>query len=493
MAVASDEATAIVKECQDTAEEQQQLDSAAPVARLAEPVLAEPAVSSAEPTAEPAAEESEPVDAAEDGASNAEPAAEATEADAPQEVAEPAAEQPSQPMGDVKPADNAAPIEHQKDLMKNLFDESSDDEAEAAAAEDAVDKRNKVEDLFGSDSSQEEEEQQAPTKKRKFKGKADMVQSYIESESSPQAKKAKSAGDQGGYGDNFIDDEGVPDHLRFDDETGPTHFQGDSDDDQDAGSDRDDVPEINTGRDELDQVMGVKQKKRKKTSDEVRRQAAERFIDRMHQAADADEHSMDHEEPAIAKVSLLEDLKMNLLKKGLQEFFLDHNCLLALNRHLERLPGTKERPNFTIRTTVLTLVSQLPIGTFHPEKSRGSGDTTIADEIHRMAKDKQEIKQNKALSWKLVENWFRLAVGSSTNQLDLARVDMEARSHAPRKAVEPENSGKTGIQMHQLAVRVPRKAFYDYLVRPQSSAEAKERSSKKISPKKGTTQKDKMK
>ena len=41
---------------------------------------------------------------------------------------------------------------------------------------------------------------------------------------------------------------------------------------------------------------------------------------------------MAQEEPAIAKLSLLEDLKMNLLKKDLQEFFLDHNCLLALKR-----------------------------------------------------------------------------------------------------------------------------------------------------------------
>jgi len=534
-------ATTAVEENQNTAE-QQQPNSAAPAAELepAEPG-AEPAAEESDPVdtaedgapiAEPAAEESDPVDSAGDGAASAEPADEpAAEASEPTDAAEDGAAEATEasgavgaakdgtksvePVADATEADASqevvASTGQKKDLMKDLFDESSDDEAEPTATEDAaaakdaaaVDKRKEViEDLFGSDSSDEEREEEAdeaeaPTKKRKLKKKAEKVQSDDEGEGSPKAKKAKSAdGDEGGGGDNFIDDEGVPDHLRFDDETGPTHFQGDSDDDQDAGSDRDDGPEIDTGPDELDQVMGVKQKKRKKTSDEVRRQAAERFIDRMHEAADADEQSMAQEEPAIAKLSLLEDLKMNLLKKDLQEFFLDHNCLLALKRYLELLPGTKERPNLTIRTAVLTLVSQLPIGIFHLEKSRGSGETTIAEEIHRMAKDKKESKQNKALSRKLVENWFRLAVGSSTNQRDLARVDMERfqdEPHAPRKPEEPEDSSKVGIQMHSLAVRVPRKASYDYRIRPESSAEAKERASEKISTKKGTTQKDKMK
>ena len=49
-----------------------------------------------------------------------------------------------------------------------------------------------------------------------------------------------------------------------------------------------------------------------------------------------------------------------------------------------------------------------------------------------------------------------------------------------RKPEEPEDSSKVGIQMHSLAVKVPRKASYDYRIRPESSAEAKERASEKV-------------
>lgn len=532
---------AAVKESDEASETPQADDSAPPAAEAQEPEAAAPeVVESTEADAEPAAEPSEPVESVQGGAEDAElaaeevpaddaaeaiqdntekaaaseeaePAAEAAgAADAEQEDAEssePAAEQGVEPMevdGAQEEQVGAAPEEQSKtnqELMKDLFDESSDDED----AEKPPDKRKALmEDLFGGESDSEEETDgeedtaaAAPVKKRKLTKKADKNTSDDEDDS-PKKKKARSADDDDAPVDNFIDDEGVPDHLRFDDETGPTHFQGESDDDQDAGSDRDDGPDpADDGPDELDQVMGTKKVKRKKTSDESKRQAAERFIDKLHEAADADEQAMAQEEPAVAKLTLLEDLQTNLLKKDLQEFFLDHNCLLALKRYLELLPGTKERPNLTIRSAVLKLVTQLPIGIFHLEKSRGNGETTIAEEIHRMARDKQETKENKHTARRLVENWYRLAVGSSTNQKDLARVDMERFQDEPaerrQQPEDPEQSGKTGIQMHRLAVKVPRKASYDYRIRPESSEEVRLKAAEKVSNKKDLTQKGKMK
>eukprot|EP00656_Telonema_subtile_P007918 TRINITY_DN1371_c0_g1_i2.p1 TRINITY_DN1371_c0_g1~~TRINITY_DN1371_c0_g1_i2.p1 ORF type:complete len:498 (-),score=125.73 TRINITY_DN1371_c0_g1_i2:116-1609(-) len=409
------------------------------------------------------------------------------------------ADQPMDESGDVAPAvaaeqgeDEEAPKEALDSVRESdqPMDESAPD-SEGAEETDETSKKRILEDLFGGESSDEEPAE--PVKKRKKLKK----KSQVESEDAKAQEGADAPADNNnqGEGDDFIDDEGVPDHLRFDDGDQIKHFQGDSDDDADPGSEEESHRPLAGERDALDTMMGLKKQKRKKATDDAKVRMAQDFIARMHEAADADEDSLRHDEPAIGKLRLLSEVQHNLLKKDMQSPFLENNCLLALKRFLELLPSG-EHPNTTVRTAVLKIVAQLPVETFQLEKStRGVDDTTLAEEVYRMASDKKETRENRRLAQKVVEEWYRKISGSSTNQRELARVDEERFREEPvePRKLEAQDEGRIGVQMHKLAVKVPKKAQFDYRVRPESDPTVRARAAEKISNKKGTGLHDRLK
>eukprot|EP00656_Telonema_subtile_P007921 TRINITY_DN1371_c0_g1_i6.p1 TRINITY_DN1371_c0_g1~~TRINITY_DN1371_c0_g1_i6.p1 ORF type:complete len:460 (-),score=116.59 TRINITY_DN1371_c0_g1_i6:116-1495(-) len=406
------------------------------------------------------------------------------------------ADQPMDESGDVAPAVAAEQGEDEEAPKEALdsggeadqpMDESAPD-SEGAEETDETSKKRILEDLFGGESSDEEPAE--PVKKRKKLKK----KSQVESEAQEGADAPADNNNQG-EGDDFIDDEGVPDHLRFDDGDQIKHFQGDSDDDADPGSEEESHRPLAGERDALDTMMGLKKQKRKKATDDAKVRMAQDFIARMHEAADADEDSLRHDEPAIGKLRLLSEVQHNLLKKDMQSPFLENNCLLALKRFLELLPSG-EHPNTTVRTAVLKIVAQLPVETFQLEKStRGVDDTTLAEEVYRMASDKKETRENRRLAQKVVEEWYRKISGSSTNQRELARVDEERFREEPvePRKLEAQDEGRIGVQMHKLAVKVPKKAQFDYRVRPESDPTVRARAAEKISNKKGTGLHDRLK
>eukprot|EP00658_Telonema_sp_P-2_P080473 TRINITY_DN8013_c0_g1_i7.p1 TRINITY_DN8013_c0_g1~~TRINITY_DN8013_c0_g1_i7.p1 ORF type:complete len:286 (-),score=56.50 TRINITY_DN8013_c0_g1_i7:377-1234(-) len=243
-----------------------------------------------------------------------------------------------------------------------------------------------------------------------------------------------------------------------------------------------------TERDELDILLGVNKPKRRKTSDDEKSRMARNFIARMNEAADSDEASLADEKPAVEKLKLLPEIKRNLLKKDLQQELLDNNCLLACKRYLELLP-TGDHPNLTIRTAVLEIISQLPVGVFHLEKStRGGQDTTLGEEIYRVMKDKKEVRANRVLAKKLVQDWYRMLTGSSTSQKDLARADEERFREEPHERATKARAQNSDFPMHRLAIRVAQKAVFDYRVRPEVSSEVKDKAAEKVASRKGGRQ-----
>merc|ERR1712216_827958 len=91
----------------------------------------------------------------------------------------------------------------------------------------------------------------------------------------------------------------------------------------------------NMPKNEIDTILGTKQEKRKKRSEDERRRMALSFIERIQEAADRDEEAVKREKPATNKLALLPKITAALRKKEMVGILLDHDVLSALRRYIQ--------------------------------------------------------------------------------------------------------------------------------------------------------------
>ena len=228
-------------------------------------------------------------------------------------------------------------------------------------------------------------------------------------------------GDESGEDDDrFIDDEGVPEEDRV------VYSDGE-------GSDRvHQHPEAEEGEDEEDgRLFGKGKKKRKleRTPEEIA-MFIEQFMAKLDVAAETDADLNRASKPAIEKLKMLPELWTVLQKRQLQMEFLDRGVLSSLKNWLEPLPDGS-LPNMNIRTTLLKLLTDLPIDVELFERREQLKKSGLGKVVMFLSRLPEETPANKKLARDLVDKWSRPIFQKSTRYEDLRTYDEERPQ--PRK------------------------------------------------------------
>lgn len=229
-------------------------------------------------------------------------------------------------------------------------------------------------------------------------------------------------GDESGEDeDRFIDDEGVPEEDRV------VYSDGE-------GSDRDRRhPEAEEAEeDEEDGRLfgkGKKKKKLERTPEEIA-MFVEQFMAKLDVAAETDADLNRNSKPAIEKLKMLPELWTVLQKRQLQMEFLDRGVLTSLKDWLEPLPDGS-LPNMNIRTTLLKLLTDLPIDVEQFERREQLKKSGLGKVVMFLSRLPEETAANKKLARDLVDKWSRPIFQKSTRYEDLRSYDEDRP--APRR------------------------------------------------------------
>ncbi|KAG0611155.1 hypothetical protein M758_7G120000 [Ceratodon purpureus] len=229
--------------------------------------------------------------------------------------------------------------------------------------------------------------------------------------------------------DRFIDDEGVAEEDRV------VYSDGE-------GSDRErrhpEAEEAEEGEDEEDGRLfgkGKKKKKQERTPEEIA-MFVEQFMAKLDVAAETDADLNRAMKPAIEKLKMLPELWTVLQKRQLQMEFLDRGVLSSLKNWLEPLPDGS-LPNMNIRTTLLKLLTDLPIDVELFERREQLKKSGLGKVVMFLSRLPEETPANKKLARDLVDKWSRPLFQKSTRYEDLRTYDEERpqpRRMATKKA-----------------------------------------------------------
>jgi transcription factor SPN1 len=223
-------------------------------------------------------------------------------------------------------------------------------------------------------------------------------------------------GDESGEDDDrFIDDEGVPEEDRV------VYSDGE-------GSDRDqrhpEAEEAEEDEEEEGRLFGKGKKKKLERTPEEIAMFVEQFMAKVDVAAETDADLNRNSKPAIEKLKMLPELWTVLQKRQLQMEFLDRGVLSSLKDWLEPLPDGS-LPNMNIRTTLLKLLTDLPIDVEQFERREQLKKSGLGKVVMFLSRLPEETPANKKLARDLVDKWSRPLFQKSTRYEDLRTYDEE--------------------------------------------------------------------
>ncbi|XP_020908054.1 protein IWS1 homolog A [Exaiptasia diaphana] len=211
------------------------------------------------------------------------------------------------------------------------------------------------------------------------------------------------------------------------------------------------------------------------------------MVKQMKQAAEDDKILNEAKQAATKKLKLLPLVLTHLNKADLQFTFIDSGILNALKDWLSPLPDGS-LPHLQIRTGLLKILSSFPALDTGALKMSGLGKAIMY--IYRHPK---EIRQNKNIAGKLINEWARPIFGVTSNFKSMSREEREERDYQNmskrRRLSSTEEGGRTprsidralqgekkaarpGEKGFIMRARVPTPSNKDYVVRPKSSLEA---------------------
>jgi len=179
-------------------------------------------------------------------------------------------------------------------------------------------------------------------------------------------------------------------------------------------------------------------------------------------------------QPATKKISMLPIVMSQLNKADLQMAFVEANVLSVLTDWLAPMPD-KSLPSVQIRRALLTLLSGLTIDDHSRLKESGIGKAVMY-----LYKHPRELRENKNLAGRIINEWARPIFNLSTNfksvskEERMARDEMMAgsssgssRSKKQQEAEEPDETGlRPGDPGWCMRARVPRATTMSYVNRP---------------------------
>lgn len=175
-------------------------------------------------------------------------------------------------------------------------------------------------------------------------------------------------------------------------------------------------------------------KKKRKTKEVPAAQAQAKMqilVEEMNHAGHQDQESNRKNEPAIAKMRMLDKVSSELNKAQWQEWFVTSHGCDALALWLNPLPDGSE-PNLTLRNKILKIVSVLPIS---QSALRNSGLSILIKKIYT---DPHETKDNRKMAQSLIQKWLRGIFGQSVSyqrQRSDTQMELESISEKVQPAI----------------------------------------------------------
>jgi len=249
----------------------------------------------------------------------------------------------------------------------------------------------------------------------------------------------------------------------------------DSDSDDDRPSDRNDGSSGASRLNDFDAMMDKKRtemKKRRKKKDidliNDNDDAIARLIADMRVAAREDRDLNDLKQPAIRKIALLTLVMTQLRKADLQMAFVEANVLSVMTDWLAPMPD-RSLPSLKIRQELLKLLLNLKIDDQSRLKESGIGKAVMY-----LYKHPKELKDNKILAGKIINNWARPIFNKSSDYRDYDKeerrgrdVELVARKRRQEETEENEEGLRPGDPGWIARARVPMPASYQYVKRPK--------------------------
>jgi len=214
------------------------------------------------------------------------------------------------------------------------------------------------------------------------------------------------------------------------------------------------------------------QKKRRKKKDidliNDNDDAIARLIADMRLAAREDNDLNQAKQPAIRKIGMLRNVMSQLKKVDLQMAFVEANVLSVMTDWLAPMPD-KSLPSLEIRKELLRLLANLRIDDQSRLKESGIGKAVMY-----LYKHPKEIRENKVVAGKIINNWARPIFNKSMDYKDYdketrAERDQEYLNVKRRRVEEPEQEEgvRPGDPGWIARARVPMPSSKDYVARPE--------------------------
>eukprot|EP00478_Filoreta_tenera_P001889 GABV01001930.1.p1 GENE.GABV01001930.1~~GABV01001930.1.p1 ORF type:complete len:206 (-),score=31.38 GABV01001930.1:46-663(-) len=150
-------------------------------------------------------------------------------------------------------------------------------------------------------------------------------------------------------------------------------------------------------------------------------------------------------------------------KRKFHQDLMDYHLLVRFRDWLDLLPDGS-LPNRKVRFELYRLCEMLPVTTDSLSEAEGFGELIM----QLWLKQKDDAEEGKVLR-ALIEKWLRPIFNRTTDYRELKAAEMRRADELRREFRRPV----TKVESHKALkrARVPKKAFHDYLVRPQSQVD----------------------
>eukprot|EP00741_Cyanophora_paradoxa_P012384 tig00020610_g11965.t1 len=375
-----------------------------------------------------------------------------------------------------------------QNLIDDLFggsDEEGDEPAKAAPAEPQDESkraqfmRERLKQMLEEMPNQKGKDKEKSKKKRKSEGGEDKPKRKRkesgdgDAEKKPKKPRKKKEAEPGA--------ESKPKRPRKKKDAGPAPAEGGDGALPGTSGVQFDEEETSGPKNELDEALerlkaGKRAKKSQLNAEQIKEQVVG-FVNRMERAADDDMEANRARKPAINKLKMVQEVVAQLEKRPMRPYFMDCQILQVLARWLQRMPDGS-LPNVNVRSAVLKCLKALSLGS---EDMDLLANTDLGKSVTYLGQFAQESPENQRLARELKDSWARYTFQKSTDfsqlrEYEMERADREGvplrRSDAADSPQEENRRMKVGDAGFVPHARIPYKMEFNFLRRPESSAEA---------------------